>query len=101
MLAARVAETGQSLAELATVMRRLPQVLINVPNVDKSRVESDEDLQQAVKAEEEELAGSGRVLLRKSGTEPVVRVMVEAAEHDQAQAVAERLVEVVKARLSL
>jgi phosphoglucosamine mutase len=101
MLAARVAETGQSLAELATVMRRLPQVLINVPNVDKSRVESDEDLQQAVKAEEEGLAGSGRVLLRKSGTEPVVRVMVEAAEHDQAQAVAERLVEVVKARLSL
>jgi phosphoglucosamine mutase len=99
--AARVAETGQSLAELATVMRRLPQVLINVPNVDKSRVESDEDLQQAVKAEEEGLAGSGRVLLRKSGTEPVVRVMVEAAEHDQAQAVAERLVEVVKARLSL
>ena len=101
MLAARVAETGQSLAELATVMRRLPQVLINVPNVDKSRVESDEDLQQAVKAEEEGLAGSGRVLLRKSGTEPVVRVMVEAAEHEQAQAVAERLVAVVKARLSL
>jgi phosphoglucosamine mutase len=101
MLAARVVETGQSLAELASVMHRLPQVLINVPNVDKSRVESDEDLQQAVKAEEEGLAGSGRVLLRKSGTEPVVRVMVEAAEHDQAQAVAERLVEVVRARLSL
>ena len=101
MLAARVAETGQPLSELATVMRRLPQVLINVKGVDKSRVESDEELQQAVKAEEEALAGTGRVLLRKSGTEPVVRVMVEAAEQEQAQAVADRLVEVVKARLTL
>jgi phosphoglucosamine mutase len=101
MLAARMAETGTSLAELATVMHRLPQVLVNVKGVDKSRVESDEELQQAVKAEEEGLAGTGRVLLRKSGTEPVVRVMVEAAEHEQAQAVADRLVDVVKARLSL
>ena len=82
-------------------MRRLPQVLINVKGVDKSRVESDEELQQAVKAEEEALAGTGRVLLRKSGTEPVVRVMVEAGEQEQAQAVADRLVEVVRARLSL
>ena len=101
MLAARVAETGQPLSELATVMRRLPQVLVNVKGVDKSRVESDEELQQAVKAEEVALAGTGRVLLRKSGTEPVVRVMVEAAEHEEAQAVADRLVEVVKSRLSL
>jgi phosphoglucosamine mutase len=101
MLAARVAETKQPLSELASVMRRLPQVLINVKGVDKSRVESDEELQVAVKAEEAELAGSGRVLLRKSGTEPVVRVMVEAAEQHQAQAVAERLVEVVRSRLSL
>ena len=101
MLAARVAETGTSLAELATVMRRLPQVLVNVKGVDKSRVESDEELQQAVKAEEEALAGSGRVLLRKSGTEPVVRVMVEATEQEQAAAVADRLVAVVRERLSL
>ncbi len=101
MLAARIAETGQPLSELATVMRRLPQVLVNVKGVDKSRVESDEELQQAVKAEEEALAGSGRVLLRKSGTEPLVRVMVEAAEQDQAQAVADRLVDVVRARLTL
>ncbi len=101
MLAARVAETGSTLAELATVMTRLPQVLINVRDVDKARVESDEALQNAVRAEEAALGGSGRVLLRKSGTEPVVRVMVEAADQDQAQAVAERLVDVVKARLSL
>jgi phosphoglucosamine mutase len=101
MLAARVAETQQPLAELASVMTRLPQVLVNVKGVDKSRVESDEELQMAVKAEEAALAGSGRVLLRKSGTEPVVRVMVEAAEQSEAQAVAERLVEVVRNRLSL
>ena len=101
MLAARGAETGRPRADLATVMTRLPQVLVNVKGVDKSRVESDEELQQAVKAEEEALAGTGRVLLRKSGTEPVVRVMVEAADEDQAQAVAARLVDVVKARLTL
>ena len=101
MLAARVAETGSPLAELASVMTRLPQVLVNVKGVDKSRVESDADLQNAVRAEEAALGGSGRVLLRKSGTEPVVRVMVEAEEQQQAQAVAERLVEVVRARLSL
>jgi phosphoglucosamine mutase len=101
MLAARMAATGRSLADLAQVMRRLPQVLINVKGVDKSRVESDEALLQAVKDEENALAGSGRVLLRKSGTEPLVRVMVEAAEQAQAQAVAERLVDVVRARLTL
>ncbi|HET6693077.1 MAG TPA: phosphoglucosamine mutase [Pedococcus sp.] len=101
MLAARVAETGSPLAELASVMTRLPQVLVNVKGVDKSRVESDADLQNAVRAEEAALGGSGRVLLRKSGTEPVVRVMVEAEQQQQAQAVAERLVEVVRARLSL
>jgi phosphoglucosamine mutase len=101
MLAARMASTGKPLAELATVMRRLPQVLVNVKGVDKDRVETDEELQAAVRAEEEALHGSGRVLLRKSGTEPVVRVMVEAAEEEEAHAVATRLVDVVKARLSL
>ncbi|HEX5523351.1 MAG TPA: phosphoglucosamine mutase, partial [Pedococcus sp.] len=101
MLAARVAETGRPLSELAAVMTRLPQVLINVKGVDKSRVDSDEELLTAVKAEEAALDGSGRVLLRKSGTEPVVRVMVEAAEEAQAKAVAERLVGVVQERLSL
>ena len=101
MLAARVAETGRPLSDLALVMKRLPQVLINVKGVDKSRVDSDEELLTAVKAEEAALDGSGRVLLRKSGTEPVVRVMVEAAEEAQATAVAERLVGVVQERLSL
>ncbi|MDN5794263.1 MAG: phosphoglucosamine mutase [Intrasporangium sp.] len=101
MLAARVAETGSSLAELATVMRRLPQVLVNVKGVDKTRVETDPQLRAAIRAEETQLSGSGRVLLRKSGTEPVVRVMVEAGDHGTAQAVADRLVEVVRERLAL
>ena len=82
-------------------MTRLPQVLINVKGVDKSRVDSDPELLTAISAEEEALGGSGRVLLRKSGTEPVVRVMVEAADQEQAQAVAERLVGVVQERLAL
>jgi phosphoglucosamine mutase len=101
MLGARVAETGRSLADLGTVMTRMPQVLINVKGVDKTRVGSDEPLQEAVAEATAELAGKGRVLLRKSGTEPVVRVMVEAATVEEAQTVANRLVDVVRERLSL
>jgi phosphoglucosamine mutase len=101
MLAARVAETGRSIAELGAVMTRLPQVLVNVKGVDKSRVESDDDLQSAVRQEEDALDGAGRVLLRKSGTEPLVRVMVEAPTQEQADAVAARLAGVVRERLSL
>ncbi|MEO7069869.1 MAG: phosphoglucosamine mutase [Nostocoides sp.] len=101
MLAARVRQTGRSLADLGTVMTRLPQVLVNVRGVDRARVDSDPEVQLAVAAEEFALAGTGRVLLRKSGTEPLVRVMVEAATHDDAQAVADRLVGVVRERLTL
>ncbi|HET9022125.1 MAG TPA: phosphoglucosamine mutase [Ornithinibacter sp.] len=101
MLAARVAATGRSIAELGAVMSRLPQVLVNVKGVDKSRVESDDDLQSAVRQEEDALDGAGRVLLRKSGTEPLVRVMVEAPTQEQADAVAARLAGVVRERLSL
>ena len=100
MLAARVAATGRSIAELGAVMTRLPQVLVNVRGVDKSRVESDEGLQSAVRTVEAALDGSGRVLLRKSGTEPLVRVMVEAQTQEQADAVASRLATVVRERLT-
>ncbi|MFD8797016.1 phosphoglucosamine mutase, partial [Streptomyces vinaceus] len=96
MLAARVAATGRSLAELAGVMRRLPQVLINVPDVDKSRVATSGELAAAVADAERELGTTGRVLLRPSGTEPLVRVMVEAADIEQARAVAGRLAAAVK-----
>jgi phosphoglucosamine mutase len=100
MLAARVAATGRSIADLGAVMTRLPQVLVNVRGVDKSRVETDEGLQSAVRREEAALDGSGRVLLRKSGTEPLVRVMVEAQTQDLADAVAARLAGVVRERLT-
>ncbi|MFJ2739027.1 phosphoglucosamine mutase [Streptomyces sp. NPDC087440] len=99
MLAARVAATGRSLAELAGVMNRLPQILINVRDVDKSRVGTSADLAAAVADAERELGSTGRVLLRPSGTEPLVRVMVEAADIDQAKAVAGRLADVVKSAL--
>jgi len=101
MLASRVAQTGRSLADLAAVMTRLPQVLINVDGVDKARVDSHEALQAEVAAARAELDGSGRVLLRRSGTEALVRVMVEAADEAQARSVAERLADSVRANLTL
>ncbi|MGD6743847.1 phosphoglucosamine mutase [Streptomyces sp. BH106] len=99
LLAARVAQTGRTLKDLASVMERLPQVLINVPDVDKSRVTTSAELQKAVADAERELGATGRVLLRSSGTEPLVRVMVEAADIAQARSVAERLADVVKSAL--
>lgn len=99
LLAARVAATGRTLADLAGVMERLPQVLINVRDVDKSRVTSSAELAAAVTDAERELGETGRVLLRPSGTEPVVRVMVEAADIDQARSVAGRLADAVKSAL--
>jgi phosphoglucosamine mutase len=100
-LGAEVARTGKSLAELAAVMKVLPQVLINVKGVDKNRVDSDQEVQAAVREAETELQGSGRVLLRASGTEPLVRVMVEAAEEGSAQSWADRIARVVERRLAL
>ncbi len=94
---ARVAETGKPLGELAAVMQRLPQVLLNVPGVDKAAVAASQVVDAAVASAAEELGGTGRVLLRPSGTEPLVRVMVEAPTQEQARAVAERLAEVVRA----
>jgi phosphoglucosamine mutase len=97
----RMAQTGQPLAQLAGVVTRLPQVLVNVPNVDKSRADEDFVLAAAVAEAEAELGDSGRVLLRPSGTEPLVRVMVEAETAEQAQAIAERLAGVVAEQLAL
>ncbi|MFJ9868566.1 phosphoglucosamine mutase [Streptomyces sp. NPDC101165] len=99
LLAARVAQTGRTLRDLAAVMERLPQVLINVPDVDKSRVKTSADLAAAVAEAERELGSTGRVLLRPSGTEPLVRVMVEAADIEQARSVAGRLADAVKSAL--
>ena len=100
-LASRIRETGQTLEELASVMTRLPQVLINVPDVDKARADTDPVLQGEVAIAAAKLGDSGRVLLRQSGTEPLVRVMVEAATHDEATEVAQRLAGVVRSTLAL
>ena len=97
----RLAATGKSLAELASVVTRFPQVLVNVPGVDKSRTDDDPVLAAAVAEEEAALGDSGRVLLRPSGTEDLVRVMVEASTGELAEDVAQRLAAVVRERLSL
>ena len=89
----QMAATGRPLADLAGVMTRLPQVLLNV-RTDRSAASAPAVL-DAVAAAEKELGDDGRVLLRPSGTEPLVRVMVEAADSRVAREVAERLAEVV------
>ena len=96
---AEVAKSGKTLKELAGQIDIYPQVLINVQGVDRTRV-GDEVVQQAVQEAQAELGETGRVLLRASGTEPVIRVMVEAAEMGQAQGWADRIARVVEKRLS-
>lgn len=100
-LAARVAQTGTTIADLAGVVRRLPQTLVNVPGVDKRRASSDESLLDAVRSAESGLGDTGRVLLRSSGTEDLVRVMVEAGTQQEADRVAHELADVVLHRLAL
>ncbi|MGS2643411.1 phosphoglucosamine mutase [Streptosporangium sp. G12] len=94
-LLAVVAREKKSLAELASVMTRLPQVLVNVKDVDRSKASAPE-LAAAVSAAESELGETGRVLIRPSGTEPMIRVMVEAASAEQAEQLAGRLADVVR-----
>ena len=98
-LLAEVKRSGQTLRELSRVMVRFPQVLINVKNVAKERLASSTAIADAVKAAETELGSSGRVLLRASGTEPLVRVMVEAQSDAVAQDVATKLARVVETEL--
>ena len=96
-LMARMAKTGKSLKELASVMTVLPQTLINVPVSNKAAIMDSSEVRAAIAEAEEELGESGRVLLRPSGTEELFRVMVEAAEQEQARKVAGRLAAVVAA----
>jgi len=98
-LLAEVKRSGQTLQELSRVMVRFPQVLINVKNVAKERLASSTAITDAVKAAEAELGSNGRVLLRASGTEPLVRVMVEAQSDAVAQDVATKLAQVVETEL--
>jgi len=94
-LMAEVARQGRSLADLASVVTKLPQVLVNVRDVVKSKASAPE-LRAAVAEAEAELGETGRVLIRPSGTEPMIRIMVEGESHEQAKAVADRLAEVVR-----
>jgi phosphoglucosamine mutase len=82
-------------------MTRSPQVLVNVHQVDKRRADDDAVIAAAVAEEEAALNGTGRVLLRPSGTEPIVRVMVEAPTESQAREVADRLADVVRRQIAL
>ena len=100
-IAAEVKRTGKRLSELAECMKVYPQVLVNVRGVDRAGVAGDSVLQQAVTQAEIALEGKGRVLLRPSGTEPVVRVMVEAEHIEQAQGLADDLAKIVKERLAI
>jgi phosphoglucosamine mutase len=100
MVLQRMGRTGSSLRSLASVVTRLPQVLVNVPGVDRTRTD-DPEVAAAVAVEQDKLGDSGRILLRPSGTEPLVRVMVEAASSEEARTVASRLADVVRRRLAL
>lgn len=100
-LVAEMARTGKSLAELASVMKVYPQILVNVRGVDHRALHSDEIIAQAIRDAEAELGDTGRVLLRPSGTEPMVRVMVEAADQPTADRLAHRLADIVRERLAI
>jgi phosphoglucosamine mutase len=96
-LMARMAQTGRPLAELAGVVVALPQVLVNVPVADKAAVATSAQVRDVVARAETELGDRGRVLLRPSGTEQLVRVMVEAPTEQSAADLAEQIALVVAA----
>ena len=91
--------SGKKASQLVAGCRRYPQVLVNIPVADKAKKEAimaDADLQAAISQQEKALAGNGRILVRPSGTEALIRVMVEAQTGDEARAVAEFLANVIK-----
>ena len=96
-----VVKSGKSLKQLAADFPQLPQQLVNVPNVDKMAATTNAAVQAAVDKESKLLGDTGRVLLRPSGTEPLVRVMAEAATQQQADEVCDRLAKVVADELAL
>jgi phosphoglucosamine mutase len=91
-----VRSTGSTLAELAQVMQRLPQVLVNVPDVDRAQVATSAQVAQAIDVAVARLGETGRVLVRPSGTEPLVRIMVEAPEQELADEIAADIAAVVQ-----
>ena len=96
-----VRSTGATLKELAGVMTRLPQVLVNVPGVDRDRLGASEAVWDVVAAEEARLDGAGRILLRPSGTEPLIRVMAEAESQEDALRAVDRIADAVRDHLTI
>lgn len=101
LIARMVKETGRDLADLTAFIKRLPQTLVNVAGVDRTKASTDEGILEAVATAEATLGDTGRVLLRASGTEPLVRVMVEAATQEMADETAAHLAYVVRNRIAL
>lgn len=93
--------TGKKISELASEMQVYPQVLINVrvSNFGKARLDKDEEVQLAIREASEELGDTGRVLVRVSGTEPLVRVMLEGEDYNQIKSLAESIAKVIEERL--
>ncbi|WP_232700210.1 phosphoglucosamine mutase [Brevibacillus daliensis] len=95
-----IKESGKPLSELKEIMQKFPQLLVNVRVEDKSKLKGNEVIEQAIKEVEESLHGNGRVLVRPSGTEPIVRVMAEGPEEAELEILVEKIVEVVKSELA-
>jgi len=93
-----IGRTGRSLAELCAPLTKAPQILLNVPVRDKYAYQQNDDLKEKVEAWETRLANTGRVLVRPSGTESLVRVMVEARDEDLAKEAAQSLAELLAAK---
>ena len=100
-LISKLKKSGKSASELASFMKRYPQVLINVSGVAKEKLASNQVIAKAVSDVHQRLADKGRVLLRASGTEALIRVMIEAEDHSLAQELASELATLVKSELSL
>ncbi|MCP3031719.1 phosphoglucosamine mutase [Halobacillus sp. A1] len=96
-----IKETGKPLSELAAEMEKFPQVLKNIRVIDKQAVQTHPRIQEAIQAVEEEMGGSGRVLVRPSGTEPLVRIMVEAPTEEQCETYVNKVVQVVEEELGM
>jgi phosphoglucosamine mutase len=93
--------TEKSLSELASEMKKYPQVLVNIRVFDKYHVTDNEKVRQVIEEVEAEMNGNGRVLVRPSGTEPLVRVMVEAPSEISCQTYVNRIADVVRAEMEL
>ena len=100
-LISKLKKSGKSASELASFMKRFPQVLLNVSGVAKEKLSSNQVISKAVVDVQEKLGDKGRVLLRASGTEALIRVMIEAQELSLAQELASELATLVKSELSL